>query len=696
MKIIDRIDNYLFKYINKIDICTKVKLFLSWSAAVIITIGVIVVLGNYLLSTFQSFRGPSKFYFWIFLFVSFFSKRLSIGLLIFSLPLMPNFHTQLEYITNPGVKYFFVYPGIDAITGLIVGNQIRFWADQKKFILAYHMPAWEFGLFLIVLIISTVLAVSRNLWQTASKFSVADLINNIFNFKLVGKLSDYLPITELIVFAIGIGLIIALMEIFKTINNPEDIIFKPLALSILLSGILGIIQAITSFGLGIETTSIRSDSLGYGAIGFQPDIHAYAGIMCIGAVGLLGYFRSIESKKWQYIFIITIGLSWIAIVLSKSRASIILSLIMATIIIFIGLKKKINNKKIFFSFLLSIFIGASFLIIKNETTTELINLYTLNKQLFIERINLLSSWRYDLHMATLRMWMQFPMLGLGVGNLFRVSSIYEFSGSALMPRLGGENTHNYFLQLLAEIGLLGFLCLAIILIKPYCKKTDRPKLNNIYIAIFSVFLGNIYSHSLILRENLYLLLIFIAALYIPNLNSYSRHELNKGNVLKSRYLTIKFILSIITIIFVIQIFIYEIIKAYQDNPYKYGRDCYRFSTKPNSTWQNGRFVKEVSSDVKGIELEIQAKLNSLSYLKLPIKLELFDKKRNIVITDNVRVDDGDQIKFKIRLPDETRIGSEGGVVVLSFSDCLTDKEYNLKANLREIPLIIKNVDLLIN
>jgi O-antigen ligase len=121
------------------------------------------------------------------------------------------------------------------------------------------------------------------------------------------------------------------------------------------------------------------------------------------------------------------------------------------------------------------------------------------------------------------MWSEFPLFGLGQGSFFKLSAIEDFSGSALMVASRGENAHNYFLQALAEVGLIGFACYAMVFIWPLATRSDKK--NSIWpvgIAIGAMFLGNLYSHSLLIRENLFLLSALIALLYakMPNRTGY--------------------------------------------------------------------------------------------------------------------------------------------------------------------------------
>ncbi len=667
------------------------KLFLSWCAVVIIGLSLIAVFGTYAVSYFQPFRGPSKAYFWIFLFASLLSTRLAIWLIIFSLPLMPSLHQQLEFITQPAVKYFFAYSGADAVVGLALGLQLKHFYLKRKFTSAFELPPWPFGLLLIVLTISTALAISRNIWQSASTFVFSDLVHNVFNYKLINSKSDYLPIADLTIFSIGALLVIVVIRELKNTDDKNSAVFKPLIISLLVSASWGILQALTGFGLEANTTTIRPDSFGFGALGFQPDIHAFAGLMIIGAVGLTGFLTSTDSKLWRLLTITTSALCWVAIILSKSRASIGLALMMTIVLVLLSLRRFKTGRVAIYGILIVGILALIIYITQSAWVAQLHETYLNDRTSFIEALNLLSSWRLDLHAAALRMWSYFPLLGIGHGNFYRVSAIYEFSGSTLMARLGGENAHNYFLQSLAEIGLIGITCFVLILVLPLYKIKQTVKLNATYIAIFALFLGNIYSHSLIIRENYYLLMVFIGVLY-TNLNTFKNcnHNVNRDLrrlFYKPQTIGVVSILSIMFVFFIVR----QVTQAHGSDPYTYGRECYRESSPNDSGWNAGRFSIVLPPNSHGVILILNDESNNKVVDHLPIRFDLFDQYKNLMISNfNVYRNDR-EIVLEVTLKAGEVIGKEGGIATLSLLDCLNKNIYSQKKNLRKIELNVKDI-----
>jgi O-antigen ligase len=497
-------------------ICQQIGIYLSWSALLITGLSLAVVLSSYVFSLFQPVRWPTLAYFNLALLITVISRKWSVFFVILSLPLLPGFHEQIQHFYKPAVPYFVGYPSLDIISGFIVGSYLRQIIEHRKLSISKLAPPWPLGLLLIVLVCSTALAISRNLWQSASPFNWQELILNLLSFKLLNKSHDFAPLIDMIVYGVAGLLVIHISEILRKNSDRDSIVFKPVVVALIISASYGIFQAFSTVGLPAATIAYRPESIGYGAIGFQADIHSFAAHMLLGAVGLFGFLGRVDQKYWRYVTIIAIVLSWIAIILSKSRASLLLACIAILILFIYKIKyKRENLYKYIFYFLLFLASGLMVIFYTGH--------YLWIKELYIaianpdvkgfEVLNELSRWRLEFHTAAIHMFSQFPFFGLGKGEFFRLSSILEFSNSPWMVRSGGENAHNYFLQILAEVGVVGIISFTIVFLWPFFNIKKRLVLIPATVGIFSLFLGNLYSHSFIIRDNLMLLSVFIGLLY---------------------------------------------------------------------------------------------------------------------------------------------------------------------------------------
>ncbi len=83
---------------------TSIQKLFSWFGLLAAVTAVVIVIGNYLLSATQAYRGPTTVYFVAFLFFALISKHWATATLIFILPLLPNLATQAEFVVHPAVK----------------------------------------------------------------------------------------------------------------------------------------------------------------------------------------------------------------------------------------------------------------------------------------------------------------------------------------------------------------------------------------------------------------------------------------------------------------------------------------------------------------------------------------------------------------------------------------------------------------
>ena len=111
------------------------------------------------------------------------------------------------------------------------------------------------------------------------------------------------------------------------------------------------------------------------------------------------------------------------------------------------------------------------------------------------------------------MFSEYPILGIGQGNFFRLSSKIDISHSMYMLQKGGENAHNYFLQTLAETGLMGVSTFILVISWPFFRVTHFSKIAAPSFALFSIALSNFFSHPMLIRPILILFAVLLALMY---------------------------------------------------------------------------------------------------------------------------------------------------------------------------------------
>ena len=491
---------------------------ISLVATAIIALALIVLLSHYVTAVFQPVRWPTRYYFFgMFLIALFCKQRTAVMLFVFSLPILPDFHLQLEAVLKPPVKYFVGHPGLDVVAGLCLG----LWAKRlwlaKKIELVFEPVHWVLGLLVITLTVSTSIAVVRNL-QIASLLEVntVELFKQLVEFKLINRPNNYLPIVDLMNYSFAILTICVLLPILKTYDTQQrvDIIFRPLMLSLILSALWGILQALTGLGLFQVTLVYRPESFGFGAQGFQPDLHAFAALMLLGTVGILGFIKKAQRPD-VLLGYVCIALCWFALILSKSKATFIFAVLTSLIFLVMLLRTKgIAFKKIV-GVAAAALIGLAFVlfITKNFVWIEYLVQRLSPNNWSRENFNLAFVYRPEIFRAAWYMFCDSPIFGVGQGNFFRLSSNLDISHSLFMAQKGGDNAHNYFLQTLAETGLVGASAFVLAIAWPFYRVEQFSKIAAPALALLVIALGNVFSHPLLVRPNLILFAVFLALLY---------------------------------------------------------------------------------------------------------------------------------------------------------------------------------------
>ena len=696
----------------------KTQTALAWFALIAALLTVVVVVGSYLVSASQPYRGPSLFYFYLLFFAALISRKWSTMLLIFALPLLPDLATQAEYVLRPRVKYFVAYPGLDAIVGLFLGQVARSAYIDRNLLTWLKPPPWPFGLVLLVIAVSCCITIDRNLWQSATTFSSYGVLNNIFRFKHVLYGNNFTPLNDFLVYSGAVLLVICVWQTLIESKNKDQLVFKPLIAGLLVAASWGIFQALTGFGLLETTRQYRADTFGYSAVGFQPDIHAFAAHMLLGTVGLFGYLLlSVRaepfSRKSRELNIADIAclLSWMALILIKSRASLILAIVISIVWLIVYLKvKKIsvfNKKIILVAGVLLVGVISLSLSGKFWLADMLQQLQQANLTSF-DALNKISTYRLEIFAGALRMFAQFPVMGIGQGNFFHLSSILEFMGSPWVTQTGGENAHNYFLQTLAELGLIGIISFLAVFLWPIKHCSEFKKLFPASVAIVAIFLGNIYSHSLIIRENLYLIAVFVALLYAHcdkvindvTLASKAIAARSTGtaagatpsiNLAAGR--RIYFSTGVLLCAIALAYLAYQEVKSAKHKfPFVYGSDCNKPTVAHVDGWTSGRLIIPLAAGKSGINLtidqnQVDAKLHPVS-----ISLSILDLAGNSLHNVDYPVQASDQFSMQIALPERIKNDFQGGSVVMQLSKCFSPRNFGLKDDSRKLGVHLKSIE----
>jgi O-antigen ligase len=676
-----------------------VKRALSYYGMAASLLALVAVLISYVYGLVQPVRWPSMIYFLIALMVTLFSKRWATYLLIFSLPLLPDLHTQISYIKSPAVPYFVNYPGLDMSVGFVIGLLLLRITDKTDGIQNLLLPPWTAGLVLLVLSISTAAAVVRNLWQINAEFTVVGLLNNALRFKLINPLNDYFPIASLIICGVAVLLFTLLLQVLKQERLPNEVVFRPVVLAAGVAAIWGIVQGITAFGLSEQTINYRPASWGYGATGFQPDIHAFGAHMLIGTVGLFGYITLPHARSWRNIIFLVMLLSCVALILSKSRASTFLLVVAAGLYLFLMLRRADLTSKTLKLVALFVVVAGVVGLSQSIAWMKEINAALENSNTsWFQKINEISRYRLEIFMAALRLFATAPFLGIGNGNFLRVSRNPELTGTnwfivegaenAFIDIEGGDNAHNYFLQILAETGLIGIVACALFFIYPVVTKIGSERVRPVVWGMIAIALGNVYSHSLIIRENLFLLVVFCALLY-AGVKRRNKNTVLDDSSTRIPLATVSYqLLGTALLVTAAVLGVKELRSPLENTQTAVGYECFRPSQKTGiDGWSSGMYTVNVPIGTRYIYYSIDDAYGIKPDEFIPLHVSWYDTNRKLVLAEVYNVLGADfPAAIEVQVPVEETDRSLVRIATLTSNFCFTPANQSFTDDTRRLSM----------
>lgn len=162
----------------------------------------------------------------------------------------------------------------------------------------------------------------------------------------------------------------------------------------------------------------------------------------------LGYFLTDIPSSKKAIYGLCMWIMFSALLLSLSRSGILIYvLVLAGMLLLSRLRRSLKHKvkTVAVCFSLVFFLTVFFIDFK-DVLKRFINLSQNETLMTFGRGY---SW-WDI----LRLWRDFPLLGTGLGTFGNISSMYKTTPVQAMF----SYAHNDYLQLLSEVGLIGFIC----------------------------------------------------------------------------------------------------------------------------------------------------------------------------------------------------------------------------------------------
>lgn len=429
--------------------------------------------------------------------------RLRFGLFAtaFLLTLTPSLHEQVNALTGVGL-HAWANPGVDCCVGFLFAWSItREWSTAKG--IFDRFPSGPILLLHAWIAASAMITVGRNLWQSGSELSLRGLAYNVWLIRVLNFQHDYFPLQDLFFYSVATAMLFATLVMAHKVG--KDVV-RGLAVAVLtgasVNAIFAIWQKSTSKGW-------VADRLDIGVNAFWPDIHSFGPLMAFAFI--LG-FGLVASRKLTFGGKLAVGLAIpifaVGLFLSGSRSTfVVLCALIVCFVLWSALRLRGWRRGLSAAGMFVFLIALGWLFRRGHRG---VNYETVNQafQAFdAATLNAMLSYRPEIWRAALGMYWAFPFFGLGQGSFYRLSSIADFSASTLLVNLGGNGAHNYFLQSFVELGPVG-LALVLFISVPFVRLgRDNFHLPSFY-ALLGIAIGNLYAHSLLVREMLMLLAIF--------------------------------------------------------------------------------------------------------------------------------------------------------------------------------------------
>lgn len=637
------------------------------------------------------------------------NKRIGLRACLFLLPLLPNLTFQILSYSGYGRILHQDASGLDLISGFICGaliHRLLVTRDKER---SWLMP-WPAALLLVTITLSVVLAIARNLSQTSASFNASALLYTLTHIRAIGWHDDYRPLFDWVAYGAALAFFATLLPILKNSENRDSLVFKPLLFGVLVAAIVGLIQ--NRFGIGLTpsqlqfrstTMSYGHDVFGFSAIGFQPDIHAFAGHLMLGAVGLLGYMYYSKEQFARYVIpLVVMPLSFIAMLASKSKSSVALTVLFLLIFILLWIFRRsryLMRVVTFFAVSLLLLFFSMYLF--QDAWAALLTLFAKRLGFAdLYAMNFSMAFRPEIYIAAFRMLSDMPLMGLGQGDFYRLSAIPSFSQSPFLTEtLNGENAHNYFIQVLAENGLIGFAVFTLFVFYPCFKASNKKTLIPALVGLGSVFLGNMYAHSLLVRENLLICSGLVALMYAWVLNesamtsSSGNHTNLALNTRSSRQHWL--IASGLVLITIISIFsAKEMIQSFKRPPFTTDYQCYKNTGLTQDSWTSGRFVMNLPDDAQGVRISLQSLQPDASKRPLGIVLMIVDDDKQPLVTQKFSFKENTMSVMEALLPDNAQTSTKPKKIVLITDRCFVPKNSGMGGDDRRLGVRIKTIDYL--
>jgi hypothetical protein len=326
----------------------------------------------------------------------------------------------------------------------------------------------------------------------------------------------------------------------------------------------------------------------------------------------------------------------------------------------------------------------------------------------LHTLNLKLSYRPEVYLAAFRMFALFPFAGLGQSEFYRQSANHDLTQSLFLSiEQNGENAHNYFLQTLVENGLLGFGAFVVLLAYPFVKAIDKRALIPGLVALLAVFGGNLFSHSMLVRENLLLAACFVALMYawveaqvsasasasVLQQSEPALASLNLGSASIRRVFVwlsqprVLIICMSVTLLLIAK----EAYQSLNRMPFNTDIQCLETRRLERDGWTSGRYLLDVPVGAKGLVLNLATTQPDVVKRPLNGSFTIWYDQRILLVKDFVLTKTGPQ-SLEVDLPDGKVATPDDYQIELKVQRCFVPRNFGMGGDGRRLGIRIESVD----
>ena len=485
--------------------------------------------------------------------------------------------------------------------------------------------------------VSALVTVGRNLWQSASELTLRGLTYNVWITRGLSFRDDYFPLQELFFYSVAL---IALFAVWAEIKRRGERLLRGVAAAVLAGASLNALFAAWQKSTGKGWFAGAPTDVN----AFWADIHSFASLMTIAiAIGLGLILTRQLSPLRRMTVVAAIAVATIGLYLSGSRSTLlILFLLLCLAALWAAFFASRGwQRAIPIALVVSLSVALTWVFLHGYRGVSLSTIGSAIETFSFASLNAAVSHRPEIWRATISMYSSFPLFGLGQGALQRLSSISQFSGSDVLVNMGGAGAHNYFLQSFVELGLVGFGIVTLIAIPVLRLGRDNFRLLSFY-GLTGVAMGNLYGHSLLVREMLMLTAIFAGA-YLWEARTLATSSWREPGTSTLRYTSIVLLgLALAACA--------EVAASFARSPFTYGEQCFEKNALEPDGWTKSILRVAVPSEATRVIMTIAPGAQDNLRRSLDVELALLDEKDALLHQAELRFERGDAEPRRVDLP----------------------------------------------